>query len=79
MSEDNLKSVDTSGIRSTGYRRGSSTSGTAIGDSEDQMYEWREQYLGRWHPMGYGTRVSQPVKRDDGKWTVHVHRWNSCS
>lgn len=61
------------------YGRGGQSTGKVVADTEQEALEWRERYLGMYHPMGYGTVVSEPTQNEDGKWVCTYKRWNSCS
>lgn len=61
------------------FGRGGKSSGTVVADTEAEAIEWRLSYLRSYHPMGYGTVVSEPAENDEGKWVCTYRRWNSCS
>jgi hypothetical protein len=46
-------------------------------DSYDEAYAWGMAYLNAYHPMGYETRLDDPVE-EDGKWVVNGSRYASC-
>lgn len=73
--QDLIKSVDTLGLTSGRH----ATGGVAIGTSEEQMKLWTEDYLMRYHPLGYETTVTSQAQLETGEWYVSVFRYNSCS
>lgn len=46
-------------------------------NQKDAM-QFKDDYLNRYHPSGYGTSLSVWPKRDEGLWVVSGSRFVSC-
>lgn len=67
------------GYQSSHQPRGYETVHTVTGPTEKDVQDGIDALMGRYHPMGYGTKVSSPPRqRDDGTWTAEVTRDSSA-
>lgn len=46
--------------------------------SREACLDETEGYLGRYHPMGYDTRIDAPREQADGRWIAHGSRLASA-
>lgn len=67
------------GYQSTYQPRGYETVHTITGPTEKDVRDGIQSILDRYHPMGYGTKVtSEPREKEDGSWTAEVTRDSSA-